>query len=158
MRSRCQANVPPSTTQEDPMLFISSHRMHGQPDGYHDARDGRTVSMSAACGYTDTASYPDPTTAPFGRFDYFFSKAPMPDHDVSTTAALDALGDAMVDQAPGDVDNTDVPAIITYLGQFIDHDITAGTDRVQGFSDVDIDDVAPLSRADVVASVANFRT
>lgn len=140
------------------MLFISSHRMHGQPDGYHDLRDGRTVSMSAACGYTDAASYPDPMSAPFGLFDYFFPEAAMPHHDAATTAALDALGDAMVDQAPRDVDNTDVPAIITYLGQFIDHDITAGTDRVQGFSDVDIPDVAPLSREDVRRTVANFRT
>lgn len=140
------------------MLFISSHRMHGQPDGYRDLRDGRAVSMSAACGYADAASYPDPMSAPFGPFDYFFPDAAVPDHGAATTAALDALGDAMVDQAPRDIDNTDVPAIITYLGQFIDHDITAGTDRVQGFSDVDIPDVAPLSRDDVRATVANFRT
>ncbi|MCF8531659.1 MAG: heme peroxidase [Reyranella sp.] len=43
--------------------------------------------------------------------------------------ALVALGLAMVDAAPTDVagDNANIPAGFTYLGQFIDHDITLDT-------------------------------
>ena len=142
------------------MLFFSSHKMHGQPDGYDRDRPGhrRAISMSAACGYADPATYPDAMSAPFARFDYFFPDAPVPPHDSTTTAALDALGDAMVDQAAPDTDNTDVPAIITYLGQFIDHDISAGTDRAEGFSEVDLPDVAPLDRSEIVKTRANLRT
>lgn len=41
-------------------------------------------------------------------------------------AALVELGEAMHDTAPGDPagNNSDVPAGFTYLGQFVDHDIT----------------------------------
>jgi hypothetical protein len=142
------------------MLFISSHKMNVQPDGYDTTYSGNAnaVSMSAACGYADPSTYPAPTSAPFGQFGYLFPDTPIPPHGETTTTALDALGDAMVDQAAPDVDNTDVPAIITYLGQFIDHDINAGTDLEQGASQVDIPDVAPLSRAKVLATVANLRT
>ena len=42
--------------------------------------------------------------------------------------ALRALGDAMTvwDSAPAE--ESTIPAIYTYWGQFIDHDLTAGTD------------------------------
>jgi hypothetical protein len=41
-------------------------------------------------------------------------------------AALKALADAMLDAAPGDPtgDNPNIPSGFTYLGQFVDHDIT----------------------------------
>ena len=49
-------------------------------------------------------------------------------------AALQALADSMAD-APGAAgDNPDIPSGYTYLGQFVDHDITfdpvSGLDRV----------------------------
>lgn len=50
-----------------------------------------------------------------------------------TTDALLALGDAMAD--PGNQNrphpefDSKLPAVMTYIGQFIDHDITANTDR-----------------------------
>ncbi|MGR9117449.1 MAG: peroxidase family protein [Gammaproteobacteria bacterium] len=51
----------------------------------------------------------------------------------STVAALRALGKAMADDgSPSDEmpdQNSNIPAIFTYLGQFIDHDLTARTDR-----------------------------
>lgn len=58
------------------------------------------------------------------------NKLPVAD---STIPALKMLGDAMADLGePGqeikDL-NSNIPSVFTYLGQFIDHDITARTDR-----------------------------
>jgi hypothetical protein len=69
-------------------------------------------------------------------FNYFFPEAArsrlclLPESN-DTVAALRELGRVMAD--PGDttaesLDST-IPAIYTYFGQFIDHDITARTDR-----------------------------
>ncbi len=61
--------------------------------------------------------------------------------------SLTELGNAMVDPSPNtpDGDNQNVPAGFTYLGQFIDHDITLDTTALQEII------VDPLS-------VRNFRT
>lgn len=42
---------------------------------------------------------------------------------------LKALGTAMIEGADHAQGNSCIPTVYTYLGQFIDHDITAGTDR-----------------------------
>ena len=51
-----------------------------------------------------------------------------------TDAALKALADSMADRAEAAGDNPDIPSGYTYLGQFVDHDITfdpvSGLDRV----------------------------
>jgi hypothetical protein len=51
-----------------------------------------------------------------------------------TDAALQALADSMADAPGPDGDNDDIPSGYTYLGQFVDHDITfdpvSGLDRV----------------------------
>ena len=140
------------------MLFIKSHRMKIQPEGYNPYEpDGKhKVSATAACGFPTSQAYPPMATAPFGRFDYFFPEARPTPHE--TNEVLNRLADSMVDKAQQADDNTDVPAIITYLGQFIDHDITAGTDRQSKFSDIDVYDVVPKSRKAVVENVANLRT
>lgn len=73
---------------------------------------------------------------PFG---YMFSglardtSALLPASD-KTIAGLKQLGAAMAAPSPGDPDRPDAldsgtPAVFTYLGQFIDHEITARTDR-----------------------------
>ncbi len=61
--------------------------------------------------------------------------------------ALEALGSAMKDATPSDAkgDNEEVPAGYTYLGQFIDHDITFDTTPIQ---EVQVDPLA----------LHNFRT
>lgn len=48
-------------------------------------------------------------------------------------ASLEALGNVMVDPTPNtpDKDNITVPDGYTYLGQFIDHDITLDTTALQ---------------------------
>jgi hypothetical protein len=62
-------------------------------------------------------------------------------------AALKELADAMKDASPGDAagNNSKVPAGFTYLGQFIDHDVTLD---LTSFGDKDADPTA----------VENFRT
>ena len=78
--------------------------------------------------------------------------------------ALLALGQAMVDaSAPPDPSlDSGVPAAFTYLGQFIDHDITARTDRETGLSRIAQADgrplpITPLAPAQVVANLRNGR-
>ncbi len=61
------------------------------------------------------------------------SRACLLPHSETTRAGLFALGRAMADQGtPGDpmsAQDSQIPAAFTYLGQFIDHDLTARTDR-----------------------------
>lgn len=66
---------------------------------------------------------------------------------VAEDAALQELADAMKDANPGDAagNNTKVPAGFTYLGQFVDHDITLD---LTSFGDKEADPTA----------VENFRT
>jgi heme peroxidase len=48
----------------------------------------------------------------------------------NTVAALNALGNAMIEQdPPADLANSPMPPIYTYWGQFVDHDLTAATDN-----------------------------
>ena len=48
--------------------------------------------------------------------------------------ALKALGSAMVDQPPDAEPDSAIPPVYTYWGQFVDHDVTANTDRDTGDS------------------------
>ena len=55
-----------------------------------------------------------------------------------------------------------IPAIFTYLGQFIDHNITAQTDREIGVSriatpDGNVMDITPLPSSEVVEKLVNGR-
>lgn len=68
------------------------------------------------------------------RFGYMFPKEA--DHldtivppSPTITAQLDALGLAMAMPDRSPLRDSSIPAVHTYLGQFIDHDITARTDR-----------------------------
>jgi len=74
----------------------------------------------------DGARGPAPETTPFG---YLFADVRhCPDAHLQADAAeaLAALGTAMA--APGPTPNSVIPAVYTYWGQFIDHDLTANTD------------------------------
>ncbi|ADO67855.1 peroxidase family protein [Stigmatella aurantiaca] len=67
---------------------------------------------------------------PSGKFGRLFpSLQPL----LPPIAALEELGAAMRDSAPGALrgDNENIPAGFTYLGQFIDHDITFDTTPIQ---------------------------
>jgi hypothetical protein len=98
-------------------------------------------------------------------FDYFFPEAArsglclLPASE-ATALALRDLGSAMAD--PGDtagepLDST-IPAIYTYFGQFIDHDITARTDRDTAVSFLGRNEpIAPRDPDQVIASLRNGR-
>lgn len=91
-----------------------------------------------------------------GAFRYYFPGAPAFPATGTTLAALDALGDSMFDPA-NPSPPVSIPPILTYFGQFIDHDITANTDRkVAGLSEID-GTFLPTARADVMAGVDNLR-
>ena len=96
-----------------------------------------------------------------GPFGYLFPDAPVTPTDETTVAKLDALADAMV-ETEGDPAAQDgaIPPIFTYLGQFIDHDITANTDRTAGASVVvppEGETLDPLERTAVTGDLLNLR-
>lgn len=129
--------------------------------------EARTVGAEALEGAGATLEHPGATTMtapppvaaadPFGKFRYYFPDAEAIDADASTLQKLDALANAMVEPT-GDplTDNGRLPAILTYFGQFIDHDITANTDRETATSMIE-GNITPLDRGAVTASLGNLR-
>ncbi len=101
------------------------------------------------------------------KFDYMFPLlAANPECTLApgatTQGALLALGTAMAsDDLTMPLDST-IPAVFTYLGQFIDHNITAQTDREIGVSriatpDGNVMDITPLPSTEVVQKLVNGR-
>lgn len=98
------------------------------------------------------------------QFDYLFPEAAnskgclLPDSE-ACTAALVNLGTAMADDelpaAPPDAFASGNPAVFTYFGQFIDHDLTARTDREGSVTRIGNGD--PVSRLDPALVTANLR-
>jgi hypothetical protein len=80
-----------------------------------------------------------------------------------TVAALRALGSAMIDGDPGVGEgvNSTIRPVQTYFGQFIDHDITANTDRDTTLSitkgDATVGDFVPESPGGVLDRLTNLR-
>ena len=103
-------------------------------------------------------------STPFG---YFFpeaarSAACLLPRDEATVAALETLGTLVAD--PGTISmpdpglNSSIPAIFTYFGQFIDHDITARTDRDGSLTAIGMrNPVMPLDPDTVVQTLRNGR-
>lgn len=84
----------------------------------------------------------------------------------ATIRALLSLGTAMADDGTTDNEmadlNSNIPAIFTYLGQFIDHDITARTDRETGVSEIagtdsNAAEITPVDPQTVVQQLKNGR-
>jgi len=93
-----------------------------------------------------------------GKFAFYFPDAPSVAHTPDIAAKLDALANAMVEQAPEDATlNTVIPPIYTYFGQFIDHDATANTDRESGTSNIRDDALEPVGRSEVERDLLNLR-
>jgi len=95
---------------------------------------------------------------PCRSFDYFFPNAPSQVADPAHVAVLDALGLAMIKQDPAKGANSALPPVLTYFGQFIDHDITAGTDRDGANEMIDDPNLTPRPRDDVRTQKQNMRT
>lgn len=135
-----------------------------------DASDGEARSLARSMESATLASsaveQPDNTTP----FDYLFPDlahnpdALLPADDTAAVVdALNRLGDAMVEQpaSPGDelqaADNSTIPTVYTYWGQFIDHDLTANTDRDTAVFNITRPDLAPLAPDTIVVQLRNLR-
>ncbi|MDZ8024934.1 MAG: heme peroxidase family protein [Nostoc sp. DedQUE11] len=74
---------------------------------------------------------------------------------------LKKLGEAIIDRQDPEPEeaNSKIPPVYTYWGQFIDHDITANTDRAVTDLQTDItkDDFTPLSPDFVIDNLKNLR-
>lgn len=93
----------------------------------------------------------------FGRFRYYFPYAPGLPERADMPKLLDDLADSMVETNPVEPSqNSQIPPIFTYLGQFIDHDLTANTDRDSALSIID-GGIGPLDRGDVADKLVNLR-
>ena len=91
------------------------------------------------------------------RFGYLFPGAAA--QSSVAGAKLDALADAMVDPAGGSGARSRLPIVMTYYGQFIDHDITANTDRDNGTTFTIVGEtITPLARDLVVSGITNLRS
>jgi hypothetical protein len=98
-------------------------------------------------------------------FDYMFPdlaadpEAHLPETDTAAIiSSLKALGAAMIVNDPPDQANSTIPAVYTYWGQFIDHDITANTDRDSTVSDIRPENFTPKSPGFVRENLVNLRT
>lgn len=75
----------------------------------------------------------------------------------NTVAALNDLGNAMVEPNPAtSTQNSPIPPVYTYWGQFVDHDLTAATDNDDRISIRD-EVLPPLTAAEVTALLTNAR-
>ncbi|AGL20057.1 heme peroxidase family protein [Actinoplanes sp. N902-109] len=75
----------------------------------------------------------------------------------NTVTALNALGNAMIDQEPpADNRNSPIPPVYTYWGQFVDHDLTAATDNDSAISIRDTP-LPPLDPGQVTDMLKNAR-
>ena len=95
-----------------------------------------------------------------GRFAYLFPDAAGPADDPDIIPKLSALADAMVEteqqRTAPELDSA-LPPIMTYFGQFVDHDITANTDRDVASSQISGPDISPLPRSQVKSEIVNLR-
>lgn len=83
----------------------------------------------------------------------------LPEQDTAKVVAdLKALGAATVEQGAAPEGNSIIPAVYTYWGQFIDHDLTANTDRdPKVISDIVKPDLTPISPATITKDLKNLR-
>ena len=132
------------------------------------AETNESISMlSEVTSARDEAALADSTTAFRYMFEDLatdFPNAHLPNaNPAGTVAALKQLGAAMVEDPPSVVDplqsteNSTIPAVYTYWGQFIDHDLTANTDRDSAVSDITNPSLTPLSPAFVAGNLRNLR-
>lgn len=120
-----------------------------------------TASLQQVAELNASAPMPIVVAAPrrLTDFGFMFPELQTDEHLLppgpATIENLKLLGDTMRDTNPSDDLNADVPAAYTYLGQFIDHDIT-----LEAISDQfgALDSAAVLPRMQLVELLKNVRT
>ncbi|PTX53858.1 heme peroxidase [Litoreibacter ponti] len=139
------------------MIFLNGHGRTAVPDGDVGSASYsgvKTSPVSQVCGFCDYSDYGDPEFGPFG---YLAPDAQEWTHQDGLTQKLDDLADAMIEDVAAPDQDSYIPPVFTYLGQFIDHDITANTDRDTGLSTIEHDEVVPVPRKEVVGGLGNLR-
>ena len=128
------------------------------------APDDTQVGPSAAAGGRADAA-PATVTEDLHNFDLMFpdlqdDPANLLPESTGTVKQLRLLGGVMVDPAPADdadePGNSPIPAVYTYLGQFIDHDITL--EKKSDETDIFAADLAPLPLHEVRTALHNTRS
>lgn len=142
---RPHAPTVPLAAVAPEMRAAAPQRLMAMADGQDAAPEGDAM-----------VSYAPPAVEP-GKFRYLFPYAEGLPERPDMPALLDALADSMVEEG-GDPagKNSSIPPVFTYLGQFIDHDLTANTDREVGTSTID-GAITPLPREEVERDLANLR-
>jgi Animal haem peroxidase len=132
--------------------------------GGHTVSDNGAGTSEAAHRMEHHITRKPPPTTPFEYLLPALKKktgAHIPGDPVKVTADLKALGEAMVEPAPAAPTdppvNSTIPAVYTYWGQFIDHDITANTDRTSATSDLTKSPIVPVPPDTVVRDLRNLR-
>lgn len=139
------------------MLFTLGHGQHVMIDRGAEAAE---VALATDGVPLDAVVEPSRDTgieaAPVGGpFAYYFAGAASLPSDPALPDKLDQIADAMINDS-GDAQNGLIPAVFTYFGQFIDHDITANTDRDSALSQID-GAITPVAQTQVAANLLNLR-
>lgn len=120
---------------------------------------GLRTLVGAANNGGDVAGGADTT-----KFDYLFdgivsnADKHLPTANPSAVVnALKALGASMIELDSEPEVNSPIPPIYTYWGQFIDHDLTANTDRKSKVGDITADDLRPLDPEFIKRELQNLR-
>ncbi|SES40537.1 Animal haem peroxidase [Tranquillimonas rosea] len=99
----------------------------------------------------------DMPTEDVGKFCYYFPSGYALPESADMPELLDALADSMVEANPVSAEqNSQIPPVFTYWGQFIDHDMTANTDRESDVSMIE-GNISPKTRDEVTANLFNLR-
>ena len=90
--------------------------------------NGGADAIGAGDAAMVSAEAPEPE---FGKFRYLFPYGGSLPERPDMPACLDALADSMVEAnaTAAAAELAEIPPVFTYFGQFIDHDLTANTDR-----------------------------
>jgi hypothetical protein len=145
------------------MFLEFKHGGHALPDAAADSTRGSVQGRSDVVTSRQTGEDFDPDS--MTPFRYLLEEVGEDDllpAGAETVEALDSLGNAMIDPpgpAPAGADS-DIPPIYTYWSQFIDHELTARTDRDTAVSDITVDapDLEPAGRRKVETGLLNRRT
>lgn len=110
------------------------------------------------------AAFPPTFRSDLQGFDFLFPQlqqdaANLLPESPQTVQHLRQLGEAMGD--PGSTvepQDSGIPAVYTYFGQFLDHDITLEGGLSDALADLSRPDLAPLPQADIRAAIRNLRS
>jgi hypothetical protein len=127
-----------------------------------DAALPESASISRTAGPAFRKAQVEEISTPFGyMFSHLAHAFPIAhltaEPSEQVVRALKALGTAMIEQdPPPEGRDSTLPPILTYWGQFVDHDLTANTDRDDSIS-ITVDELRPLRPQQVAQQLRNLR-